>query len=145
MNPTLFEYLNLATFTLLLYASSVFTWYLAAEWRRGQLNPRDMIVNWHRRQGHGVAIALLFMCGGEGMLRMWVWWARYSAREGAVQRWMDSPPWEFFPLFGAMLQCVGLLCCIRVLTPDAWGPYAWVFAFYLLLVELVLFSVSVAW
>jgi hypothetical protein len=76
---------------------------------------------------------------------MWFWWARYSAREEVIQPWMDSPPWELLPAAAAMVQRIGLLCCIRVLTPDSWGAYTWLFAFSLLLVELVLFSASLAW
>ena len=101
------EALNGAFFILALCASFVFTHYL---WVKRTLGYRAL----------GPAIGLTCVWYGEMLLRGLFWYVRDQINGGNP---MMAPAWGI--ILGSSIITIGILCCIRVFSPENWGNKSW--------------------
>lgn len=117
LDPTVYEFINLAISLLAFFLMGVFGRYFLIElWRR---RGRWMRSYWS--EAHRASIGLTCLCAGEGGLRMWTWIARHGDRVGWWTKWMGDEPYSFVPIIFAGLQIAGLLCAARALVPNVWA------------------------
>ena len=73
------------------------------------------------------AISIAVMLFGEVITRGWTWCARYLMdTSGYVNNWSWEMPWILVPILGSAVEAAGILCMIRVFTPDSWGSRGWI-------------------
>lgn len=71
------------------------------------------------------AISIGVFLGGETIRIGWVWLLRIVEYSGGNVKVLTQLPFIALPLVGTVLEIVGMLCMIRVFSPDDWGRYAW--------------------
>jgi len=72
------------------------------------------------------AIGIAVMAGGFAVMLGAAAFGRHHEEAGESVRWMMQPPWVVIPGTGAFVAAIGLLCLIRVFSPDEWGRWGWV-------------------
>lgn len=85
----------------------------------------EMKVHGFKRTRMGAGIAVTVMSFGEFSTRSWTWAIRYLQNTHGSSEWLSSLPWSLIPIAGALIEAVGLLCMIRVFSPDEWGHSGW--------------------
>lgn len=124
IDPVLYEIVNLVIAALSMFVVTIFVRYLIAERTAG----RFALLAWRPFNGmlrHQMAIAIIVASSGEAGMRGWTWLVRVLDRMGYDVRWMRYFPYVLTPIIAAVIQSVGLLCFIRVVTPDEWGRRTW--------------------
>ena len=124
INPISYEIVNLVISTLCFFIVAIFTRYLAAESAAG----RFVLWRWRPFDGmmrHQMAVAIIVTMTGEGLLRSWTWGIRIADRHGADVSMLRNLPYALVPISAATVQALGLLCLVRVFTPDEWHRRAW--------------------
>jgi hypothetical protein len=79
-----------------------------------------------RRNGYGMraqaAVSIEVMLLGDLILRGWFWYFRILSNAGHDIEWMKA--WPVAPI-GMSVQMMGVLCLIRVFSPDGWSRQTW--------------------
>lgn len=75
---------------------------------------------WTRKRSK-LSVSFGVVAAGELVTRGWTFWARHLEALGWPVQWMAQDGWQYTPLVGAGLSCLGALCAVRVLVPDEWG------------------------
>lgn len=86
----------------------------------------EVFNNGIRRVRLRAAIGISVASFGEVVTRGSAGIGRHLENIGSSMRWMLDPPWGFIPLVGATITAIGLLCLIRVFSPDEWGKWGWI-------------------
>lgn len=76
----------------------------------------------YRRQRAQAAIAISVVLLGECVLRGLFWLLRFQTGNGWDTSWINSWP---IAQVGQAIEMAGVLCIIRVFTPDGWSPRTW--------------------
>lgn len=103
--------MNGALFIDLSFAFVMFGAYIAHELR----------TNGYRMRAQA-AISIEMLILGEMILRGWFWYWRLQLSWGHDVAWMDGYP--TVPI-GMTVEMVGVLCLIRVFSPDHWSKMTW--------------------
>jgi hypothetical protein len=109
--PKFAEGMNGALFLDLTFALLMFGTYIIYELRRGGYRMRAK-----------AAISVEVMLLGELILRGWFWLWRIQINTGQNVGWMDDLP--VVPI-GMSIEMLGVLCLIRVFSPDTWSRQTW--------------------
>lgn len=113
------ELLNGALFILALCASCVFTHYL---WTKRSLG--------YYALQPALALACIFY--GETLLRGMFWFVRNQINNGVGMQQSNE-----ILVVGSIIATVGILCSIRVFSPDSWGNKGWVVSLALTVLFLI--------
>jgi hypothetical protein len=127
VDPIAYEFVNLTLVGLCIASLTIFARYLATEFCARRLTFRTLVTS-RGLLRHRMAVAIAFASAGEAGLRGWTWWSKFAGRHGFDSAWMAGSFWHFAPLVAAAIQIAGLLCFIRVFSPDEWGARAWIFS-----------------
>jgi hypothetical protein len=103
--------MNGALFIDLFFAALMFGTYIAHEVR----------INGYRMRAKA-AISIEMVLLGDLILRGWFWYWRMQANAGHSVAWMDTYP--VVPI-GMSIEMLGVLCLIRVFSPDNWSRQTW--------------------
>lgn len=68
------------------------------------------------------AISIMVLILGDAILRGWFWYWRSQVNDGLSVVWMDA--WNVAPI-GMAVEMLGVLCLIRVFSPDYWHRFTW--------------------
>jgi hypothetical protein len=78
----------------------------------------------HRVRLQGL-ISVSIVIVGEVITRGWMWLVGYLSNTDADAGWLLKLPWGLVPIIGASIEAIGLLCIIRVFSPNEWGNRGW--------------------
>lgn len=124
IDPIVSEFTNLFIWLFTIALLVVFVRYIISEVRKGNLR-----LNWSYWSNpwlrHRMAAAVIVTFSGSFIYRIWTWFARFCANTGFDCLWMRE--WIVVPAIGSALQVVGILCMIRVFTPDEWNRWTWLY------------------
>ena len=109
--PKFAEGMNGALFIDLFFAALMFGTYIIYEFRLHGYRMRTQ-----------AAISIEMMLIGEMILPGWFWYWRVLANAGRSTEWMND--WPVVPI-GMGVQMLGVLCLIRVFSPDTWSRQTW--------------------
>lgn len=109
--PKFAEGMNGALFLDLSFALFMFGIYIVFELRRDGYRMRAR-----------AAVSVFVMLCGELILRGWFWLWRIQINASHSVAWMDA--WPVVPL-GMSIEMLGVLCLIRVFSPDSWSRQTW--------------------
>src|SRR5882672_654402 len=126
IDAALYEAINLAIWLLCLGVVAVFVRYLLTEFADRKITFSSIM---HRpmMMRHQMAIGIVGVTFGDFGIRLWTWYANFAERTGVNVNWMGGLPFGLLPVFSALIEIAGLLCVIRVFSPDEWGNKAWLF------------------
>lgn len=71
------------------------------------------------------ANAIFVMALGDGTRRIWTWAGAYLELSDQDSKWLSAWPYSIAPVLGSIITMVGMLCMVRVFTPDEWGHRTW--------------------
>lgn len=114
--PILWEAINVLLSSLCALVVIIFGRYIIFEVYRNGIRRTRL------RAAIGISVAM----SGEVVTRGSAAIGRHLENIGSTTRWMLDPPWGFVPLVGAIITTIGLLCLIRVFSPDEWGAWGWI-------------------
>lgn len=109
--PKFAEGMNGALFLDLTFAITMFGLYIVHELRHQGYRMRAR-----------AAVSIGVMLIGEAILRGWFWLWRIEVNAGRSVAWMDA--WPVVPI-GMSIEMLGVLCLIRVFSPDDWSRQTW--------------------
>lgn len=109
--PKFAEGMNGALFLDLSFAIMMFGTYIVYEVRRHGYRKRAQ-----------AAVSIEVMLLGELILRGWFWLWRIEINIGRNAAWMNV--WPVVPI-GMSIEMLGVLCLIRVFSPDDWSRQTW--------------------
>lgn len=109
--PKFAEGMNGALFLDLAFAIAMFGIYIVHELRSDGYRTRAR-----------AAVSVEVMMLGELILRGWFWLWRIQINAGRSVAWMDG--WPVVPI-GMSIEMLGVLCLIRVFSPDHWSKRTW--------------------
>lgn len=81
----------------------------------------ELCANGYRMRAQA-AISIEMLLLGEMILRGWFWYWRLQINWGHDVTWMDGYP--IVPV-GMAVEMIGVLCLIRVFSPDHWSRMTW--------------------
>lgn len=81
----------------------------------------ELATNGYRMRAQA-AISIEMLLLGEMILRGWFWYWRLEVIAGRSVEWMNDYP--VVPI-GMSIEMVGVLCLIRVFSPDHWSRLTW--------------------
>lgn len=110
------EYVNALFLTLAIGLIIIFSRYLIIEIHQHGFD----------RYRLRAAVSIYVFMVGEAMTRGWVWLARFTSNNGLDWPWVSEQPAIYIYIVGPVVGAAGILCMIRVFSPDAWGHYGWV-------------------
>lgn len=70
------------------------------------------------------AVSLLVLFTGQFAMAGSIWWVRYRANSGLPPDWFVTHQ-DWFIASSATVLLLGLLCYIRVWSPEKWGAWPW--------------------
>lgn len=123
--PLTIESVNCASWALGLCVLILFGRYLYIEacWIAQRYRANGALEHSNRIQA---ATAIFVTILGEVTNRMWTWVLLFLQTSGRDASWLTRPPYSSIPIFGSFVTMVGMLCMVRVFTPDEWGNNGWV-------------------
>ncbi len=114
--PLLWEAINVLLSILLACMVLIFSRYFLAE----------IVSHGFRRARLRAGIGLFVTMAGDLLTRGWAAAGRHFQNNDIHAAWMGQMPWALAPLIGAIICAIGLLCLIRVFSPDEWGSWGWI-------------------
>lgn len=112
MTPTVLEAMNGTLFVLLVFACFMFGVYIL----------REVWLNGFQRTRLQAAIAILVCFAGDGVVRGRVWYWRHCENLSLSPSCNEG---RGLLLLGALIEIIGVVCIIRVFSPDNWGRNVW--------------------
>jgi len=120
--PLLYEFLNSLVSSLAVPVVLILLRFFYVEF----LNNDMRLLRTRMRVRLGLGICALV--AGEGIWRGWTWYGRLCENTKTDCTWMTWPSFAYSPSLWASLEAIGMLCLIKVLSPDVWGRRAWIIA-----------------
>lgn len=125
LSPLVYEFGNSWLSSLMLCLLVILVRYFATE---------ILDIGWakaYERQRVKLGLSICAILLGEASYRAWTWWGRMCANTETDCGWMLLHVWPMVPVASIVVQVIGCLCMIRVLSPDTWGRHSWVIAMVL--------------
>lgn len=149
IDASAYEHINLVLAIMCWMITFIFVRYLIAEFQKYEHASAHMydytfqfVFDYLKRPmvRHQMAAGLVLATGGEAFLRTWTWAVRFSMRIGVDLSRVDAL-FRIMPISAAILQIIGLICLIRVFTPETWSRYLWIYC-VLLAVAIIIITTT---